>query len=418
VNEPGGARAKKIVNNTAESSLTETAYAGNYIYENDNLQFFNTAEGYIEPVISSSGEILSYDYIYQYKDHLGNIRLSYQDIDNDGVINASTEIREENNYYPFGLKHKGYNNTVSGGNSLAQAYKFGGKELSQELGLNTYDFGWRNYDPAIGRFIEFDPLAERREYLTPYNYVQNSPLGKIDSSGLSDYGVDKDGNVTLLKKSDDPDKVYSITHGEDNEITINDTNDDGNIDSSDSSGDISDRGLLASLSIGKKKGSKNLRYAFSQNSKDVSRLFKFFSDNTRVEWGLNKFKNTSKGSDKSEWFFLGTYQDDDLSPTPQSVISGFKNNTEQILNIHSHPGINFTDSDWGDGVLKSSHGDSYPGAAGDWVNIRRRNSNSKFYIYYPNWNGLYQYTPTNPQIKIMTVDDKDDLNKVVKSSNK
>ena len=58
---------------------TTTDYAGNYIYENSTLKFFNQPEGYIEP--DGSG---GYDYIYQYKDHLGNIRLSYK---NDLLMN-------------------------------------------------------------------------------------------------------------------------------------------------------------------------------------------------------------------------------------------------------------------------------------------------------------------------------------------
>jgi len=41
-------------------------------------------------------------YVYQYKDHLGNIRLSYSDnVLKNGTI-AQNEIIEENNYYPFG----------------------------------------------------------------------------------------------------------------------------------------------------------------------------------------------------------------------------------------------------------------------------------------------------------------------------
>ncbi len=88
-----GVKQKKIV-----STGATTEYAGNYVYENGQLQFFNTAEGYVEP----SGS--TYSYVYQYKDHLGNIRLSYQDKNNDGTITAATEIVEENNYYPFGLE--------------------------------------------------------------------------------------------------------------------------------------------------------------------------------------------------------------------------------------------------------------------------------------------------------------------------
>jgi hypothetical protein len=43
-------------------------------------------------------------------------------------------------YYPFGLKQKGYNNIVSGGNDLVQNWKYNGKELEEELGKNTYSF--------------------------------------------------------------------------------------------------------------------------------------------------------------------------------------------------------------------------------------------------------------------------------------
>ena len=39
------------------------------------------------------------------------------------------------NYYPFGLKHKGYNNVTSAnGNSTAQKYDYNGKEFQDELG--------------------------------------------------------------------------------------------------------------------------------------------------------------------------------------------------------------------------------------------------------------------------------------------
>ena len=101
-------------------------------------------------------------------------------MDNNGTL----EIVEENNYYPFGLKHKGYNNVVSQlGNSVAQRWKFGGKELSEELGLNTYDFGARNYDPALGRWMNLDPHAESYFSVTPYSSFANNPLSFIDPNG-------------------------------------------------------------------------------------------------------------------------------------------------------------------------------------------------------------------------------------------
>lgn len=42
----------------------------------------------------------------RYTDHLGNVRLRYAQ---DPSNNNEVTILEEDQYYPFGLKHKGYN---------------------------------------------------------------------------------------------------------------------------------------------------------------------------------------------------------------------------------------------------------------------------------------------------------------------
>ncbi|UII76992.1 DUF6443 domain-containing protein [Flagellimonas sp. HMM57] len=158
---------------TVGSSVTD--YAGNFVYQNGQLQFFNHLEGYVTP--DGQG---SYDYVYNYKDHLGNVRLSFMD------NNGTTEIVEENNYYPFGLEHKGYNDVVSPlGNSTAQRWKFGGKEYQEELGLEWYDVSARNYDPALGRWMNIDPLAEQMRRHSPYNYAFNNPIIFTDPDGMS-----------------------------------------------------------------------------------------------------------------------------------------------------------------------------------------------------------------------------------------
>ncbi|QSB25625.1 RHS repeat-associated core domain-containing protein [Flavobacterium sp. CLA17] len=48
--------------------------------------------------------------------------------------------------------------------------------MQNELGPNMYDYGARNYDPAIGRWMNLDPMTEQRNWLSPYNYVQNNLL--------------------------------------------------------------------------------------------------------------------------------------------------------------------------------------------------------------------------------------------------
>ena len=78
-----GVKQQKVV--TDNAAVTTTDYATGYIYENGSLKFISQSEGYIEP--DGAG---GYDYVYQYKDHLGNIRLSYCDTNGDGQITGPT----------------------------------------------------------------------------------------------------------------------------------------------------------------------------------------------------------------------------------------------------------------------------------------------------------------------------------------
>tara|TARA_B100000780_G_C21125393_1_gene456488 strand:- start:5558 stop:6412 length:855 start_codon:yes stop_codon:yes gene_type:complete len=104
------------------------------------------------------------------------------------------------NFYPFGLKHKGYNNVVSSnGNSVANRFGFGGKELSEELGLNWHDFSARNYDASLGRWMNLDPLAEQMRRHSPYNFAFNNPIYFQDYDGMAPEGPG-DGLWDKLKK--------------------------------------------------------------------------------------------------------------------------------------------------------------------------------------------------------------------------
>jgi len=91
---------------------------------------------------------------------------------------SGTEIIEENNFYPFGLKHEGYN--AQTGNP-AYNYQYNGKELQKETGWS--DFGARMYMSDIGRWGVIDPLAEASRRFTPYNYAYNNPISFTDPDG-------------------------------------------------------------------------------------------------------------------------------------------------------------------------------------------------------------------------------------------
>lgn len=61
------------------------------------------------------------------------------------------------------------------------------------------------YDPAIARWNGVDALAEGRNWLSPYQYVQNSPMIRIDPDGNFDiYSFDQEtGEINLIEKTDD-----------------------------------------------------------------------------------------------------------------------------------------------------------------------------------------------------------------------
>ena len=50
--------------------------------------------------------------------------------------------------------------------------------------LTAYDYGFRIYNPAIGKFLSVDPLTEKYPELTPYQFASNTPIKAIDIDGL------------------------------------------------------------------------------------------------------------------------------------------------------------------------------------------------------------------------------------------
>jgi hypothetical protein len=49
---------------------------------------------------------------------------------------------------------------------------------------DQYDYGFRIYNPRLGRFLSVDPLAYKFSHWTPFQFTGNSPIRFIDLDGL------------------------------------------------------------------------------------------------------------------------------------------------------------------------------------------------------------------------------------------
>ncbi|CAD0225799.1 DUF6443 domain-containing protein [Chryseobacterium sp. JV274] len=149
-------------------TVETTDYLDGFQYLNDVLSFVPTSEGYYDFVQNK--------YIYNYTDQVGNIRLAYyKDASGNAKIDRTT------NYYPFGLEFGG---ELSTANSISPNYKYSsqGQEKQTETGWSSYR--WRNYDAAMGRFFNVDPLSEKYAYQSHYNFAENRVVDGRELEGL------------------------------------------------------------------------------------------------------------------------------------------------------------------------------------------------------------------------------------------
>jgi RHS repeat-associated protein len=313
-------------------------------------------------------------------DHLGNVRLSYTDNNNDGVIQtdgANSEIVEESNYYPFGLKHKGYNNNISSlGNSTAQKFGYNGKELSEELGLDWLDLGARNYEATLGRFMNADPLAEDYMYQSTYAMAANNPIYYIDINGEgveTDYKLSKSGNITRVDENDGSEKNKNDT--------LYATDENGNVDKNNSlvinKKSSSHKTAISNLADNKKSytslNADDMEVTHSETTATVEnkntafKTFKFLANNSNVEWSVVKYEMMPGSPD----YQIGTYFRGDLSPT----LNGYRTKGKWLGMIHSHP-----NEPTKKGRKESYYGDNDVGTQ----YLTKYGRNKPYFIYFPN----------------------------------
>jgi RHS repeat-associated protein len=130
--------------------------------------------------------------VYELSNHLGNVLVTVADArqTNNGtgsqsgtVVSYSAIVVSANDYSAFGAPMPGRSFVSASG----YRYGFNGKENDPEAvgtGEGTQDYGFRIYNPSLGRFLSVDPITKKYPELTPYQFASNTPIQAVDLDGL------------------------------------------------------------------------------------------------------------------------------------------------------------------------------------------------------------------------------------------
>ena len=151
---------------------TDYLLGGALMLKNGRIDKFLFEEGYCQATRYNATQD-NFTFLYYDRDHLGNVRQVTKAMGSTGTVVQTM------NYYPFGAQFCG----GTANNNDIQPYKYNGKELDKMHGLNTYDYGARQYNPITARWDRVDPLAEKYYPYSPYVYCMNNPMNAIDPDG-------------------------------------------------------------------------------------------------------------------------------------------------------------------------------------------------------------------------------------------
>jgi RHS repeat-associated protein len=148
--------------------LSEQAreYGQNGVHERLAAEMIITQPGYVYIYLSNDNVALGGPMIEVY-------------FDDFKVSQVQSPILQETFYYPFGAVASSYQRE----NSLPNRHLYQGKEWQDDLGLSSYDFEWRQYDPWEMVTTTLDPHAEKYYSMSPYSWVLGNPMIMVDPDG-------------------------------------------------------------------------------------------------------------------------------------------------------------------------------------------------------------------------------------------
>ena len=111
----------------------------------------------------------------------------------DFTVEQQSYIVQTEDFYPYGASFD-----QSSNRQYTHNYRFNGKELVPDLGLNWYFYGLRNnFDPLLGRFHSIDPLATLFPQWSSYQFAGLNPAKYVDLDGAEPAYYDIQTNTII-----------------------------------------------------------------------------------------------------------------------------------------------------------------------------------------------------------------------------
>ncbi|MBW6480547.1 MAG: hypothetical protein K0B37_14055 [Bacteroidales bacterium] len=199
---------------------TRRDYAGPFVFVNNAPGWFSTPHGRFVYIVDG------WQNEFHLRDHLGNTRRVVMEEDTGTLATL-----QQNHYYPFGMLIPSLSTSNTIGALKDNRYLYIGKlersgnpdpsgEFNDDFELNWYvypvfigNYGVKFYDAQIGRWHSVDPHAENYTPVSPYAYVGNNPIVRIDPDGR-DWYEDKEGNILFDQNlSKDNHETYMQENG-------------------------------------------------------------------------------------------------------------------------------------------------------------------------------------------------------------
>lgn len=201
----------------------------------------------------------------------------------------SDSVKKCSDYYGFGLIMPGRSSNSTNPND---DYKFTGYERDEEAGLELYHANARGYDPILGRFFQIDPMYSERAGLSPFNYVQNNPLTRVDPTGLlDDYFIRADGTIDVIRTEDETDTFYYVDNERQiTEIGTFEKNENGLINLP-GSYSINENGVSFAFSV--KAGERNKSFI---NPEAFAAVIGAFAETGYTDFTITQFSNSDGSS--------------------------------------------------------------------------------------------------------------------------